>query len=79
MRALTILFLVLIAAFALPVWPYSEGWSYYFTGVTVFLVLALLIAPLFRPKNAEGEAKAQRTKVQPEFLDDAGLASKPMK
>lgn len=77
MRAGFIILLMVAALFMLPVWPYSAGWGYYFTGFAILLLLAVGVPPLFRRKNGEEEPKISRTKAYPEFLDEAGVSSVP--
>lgn len=73
--------LIVAAASLLPVWPYSAGWGYYFSGFMLLAILALVIPPLFLKHNGEEKPKVSRTKAQPEFLDEVGMpnASKGQK
>jgi hypothetical protein len=75
MKALSLI-LLLVAALMLPVWPYSQGWNYYFSGIAVLVGVAFLLISMFRRKNGEAQPKASRTQEQPEFIDD-GISSYP--
>lgn len=44
MTTLLLIVLVLILVGGLPAWPYSRGWGYYPSGITVFLLILLIIA-----------------------------------
>lgn len=70
MRAGFLVLLLVAVASLLPVWPYSAGWGYYFSGFVLLAILALWIPPLFMRHNGEEEPKISRTKAYPEFLDD---------
>ena len=42
-RMLLLIILLLLLVFALPTWPYSEGWGYYPSGLLGLLLIVLFV------------------------------------
>ena len=43
MRLILLLILLLLVIGALPTWPYSTGWGYYPSGLSLVLLIVLLV------------------------------------
>ena len=50
LRALLLVFLVILLIAALPTWPYSGGWGYYPSGGLGLLLALIVVFALLRPR-----------------------------
>jgi hypothetical protein len=50
LRALLLVFLIVLLIAALPAWPYSVGWGYYPSGRLVLLVALIIVFALLGPR-----------------------------